>query len=893
MADGVPDGKGGNDGGPLSGFAEVYRRERLATSVGGRKPPAVQPAPPPADLAAQSAAQRAQEELRTGLALSGGGIRSAAFSLGVLQALDARNGFHRIDFLSTVSGGGYAGAALVAGQFREKGRFPFSTRGAEGRDLEPTDVADSDAIRRLRDRCRYLMPEGWFDLVVSLAIILRGLAVNVVAVAAVVFAAAALTLFFNPTETALAHSWLYDLPLPPGGAEARTTIGNALGPQLLLTKALALVLAVWLVIWALLRSLLASSEPRDFHSDPDSRFAKGTAVLLIYLGVVLVAEMQALALELCFDLLRKQGLAGQFLTWISQQATAVAAGAGVLTGILAFAWRTLLGVIQSAKKDPGWGAFFRRAASLALLYALALALPLLIYCSYLALTLVGLDQAGAPPAGHAPAAPEYPYAPSLLSALPGWINIPWALLLLFLAIAAVVAWSSRVGLVGVTLCSRSWWRSRAFLDRRVAETAAAIAAAAAAAVALGIAVKAGTFGTPALPLGMAWSYLAIALLLFLVTALFTENANSLHQLYRDRLNTAFSLDGGGGRPLKLSWLARSRTPGGERPRPYPIINTAVNLQGSGKNKRQRNADFFVFTPDYAGSDATGYVRMKRYEKAEPLIDLATLTAISGAAVSSAMGRAGVAVLAPTLALLNVRLGFWARNPKCAHPPARLRQAQRDDWKLLYLFFEAFGQLNENRSKVYLSDGGHIDNLGLYQLLKRRCEVIIVADGEADPAMDFASLVDVERFARIDLGVRLDLPWQAIRDAALTRRTNLRSKKLPHPVSPAHAHAAIGTIFYPPAIGPGNTKLPGKEGILLYVKSSVTGDERSYVLDYEKRYPSFPHETTGDQFFSEEQFEAYRSLGFHALDRALTYSDVGGKGYQLLRSLRTTLSITDD
>jgi hypothetical protein len=52
-------------------------------------------------------------------------------------------------------------------------------------------------------------------------------------------------------------------------------------------------------------------------------------------------------------------------------------------------------------------------------------------------------------------------------------------------------------------------------------------------------------------------------------------------------------------------------------------------------------------------------------------------------------------------------------------------------------------------------------------------------------------------------------------------------------------------------------------VLVYIKSSLTGDENDYVFHYKRRYAAFPHETTLDQMFSEEQFEAYRALGYHA------------------------------
>ena len=77
-----------------------------------------------------------------------------------------------------------------------------------------------------------------------------------------------------------------------------------------------------------------------------------------------------------------------------------------------------------------------------------------------------------------------------------------------------------------------------------------------------------------------------------------------------------------------------------------------------------------------------------------------------------------------------------------------------------------GQLSEKRKSVYLTDGGHIENLGIYELLRRRCRVIIAVDAEADPQMAFGSFNILERYALIDMGVRIDLPWQPIADESL-------------------------------------------------------------------------------------------------------------------------------
>jgi hypothetical protein len=189
---------------------------------------------------------------------------------------------------------------------------------------------------------------------------------------------------------------------------------------------------------------------------------------------------------------------------------------------------------------------------------------------------------------------------------------------------------------------------------------------------------------------IAWFYLVI-FLLFSASLLLGPNANSLHRLYRDRLSKAFLFDptiikgwppGSRSRPqvfelvnapeadglmrygnfelapldrFKLSEISCAHTP-------YHLINTALNIQGSKyANRRGRNADFFIFSPKFIGSGATKYVRTKDFEDEVDELDLATAMAISGAAASSNMGANSIRPLTPTLAILNVRLGYWVAN----------------------------------------------------------------------------------------------------------------------------------------------------------------------------------------------------------------------------------------
>jgi hypothetical protein len=221
--------------------------------------------------------------------------------------------------------------------------------------------------------------------------------------------------------------------------------------------------------------------------------------------------------------------------------------------------------------------------------------------------------------------------------------------------------------------------------------------------------------------------------------------------------------------------------------------------------------------------------------------------------------------------LNVRLGYWMSNPSIfkdvridfggKEVGPSLRRYLRSTF---YLWSEMFSTLDETNDAVYLTDGGHMENLGIYELLRRRCRLIVAIDAEADPDLRFPSLMALQRYARLDLGIRVDVPWQKIRtgylDCCSQLLENAQSGK---PLTAVNGcHATIGTIVYP----------EGAPGKIIYIKSVVTGDENDIILDYKRRYPSFPHETTMDQFFGEEQFEAYRALGFHAAQRLLTGED---------------------
>lgn len=285
--------------------------------------------------------------------------------------------------------------------------------------------------------------------------------------------------------------------------------------------------------------------------------------------------------------------------------------------------------------------------------------------------------------------------------------------------------------------------------------------------------------------------------------------------------------------------------------PYPIVNCSLNLVGGHELAwQQRKAASFVFTPCFCGYDFAdlppGYCSTTASDEGLPAyaasrgpLTLATAMAISGAAASPNMGYHSAPATAFLMTLFNIRLGWWIGNPR--HEKGWLRSSP--GWALGRLVAEMFGLTNAGGRYVYLSDGGHFENLGIFELVRRRCRFIMVCDAEEDGDFAFEGLGNAIEKCRTDLGVDIDLDVRSIRE---------RNEK-----GHSQAHCAVGRIHYD------ETDTNAHAGIILYLKSSLTGDEPTDVLHYAARTPVFPHETTLDQWFGESQFEGYRALGYHA------------------------------
>jgi hypothetical protein len=191
-----------------------------------------------------------------------------------------------------------------------------------------------------------------------------------------------------------------------------------------------------------------------------------------------------------------------------------------------------------------------------------------------------------------------------------------------------------------------------------------------------------------------------------------------------------------------------------------------------------------------------------------------------------------------------------------------------------LIRQAIGWMDEKSTFVNLSDGGHIENLGLYELLRRRCRYIVVIDGECDPKLQCGAFMQAARFAKLDFGVEVDI------DMARFETKQDGSAKY---------HFSFGSIRYPES-NPGDPV--DLEGRILYIKLSRTGNEPAGVKHYRLLNPDFPHQSTADQFFDEAQFEAYRCLGEHIGDDIFKIANISAGNPSSTRLAELFQSIED-
>ena len=847
----------------------------------------------------------AQQSL-IGLAFSGGGIRSATFNLGVLQALAQAHLLRFFDYVSTVSGGGYIGSWLMAWmhhqrigirQIEEKlARQPYSS----------TKAADPPELHFLRNYSNYLTPRKGLlgaDFWAFLAIYLRNTLLN-----QTVLVLSLLSLLLLPRA-------LVYLPHVLEAEEAEWAWQIPFSEQVLTAQFSALIVGLLLGLVALVFIGLNLFWVDVDNEEPYPWFTQQWAVqVCVVLPLIVAASLSAYSAG---HLLQDWGILDHpflgppllgvvfygglwalalFVRWIAgtRRGTAVparpavwlvlvsAAATGALLGYLLLPYAKIL--IPPAS-GPGatydlWRVFTFGTAGF---------VGIMLLTGVLHIGLMGRSMLDA----HR----------EWWGRLGGWIviySIGW-LSLFLIAIYAPVGlarlwhisfqrkYTFTTGtLVWVlsTLYGILFGKSEATSGELKPNTPTSKILLGYIArltpyifilgLLLGLSVLAAWIanalaGNPSPP--SEWPsdivdpLVPVFCVLFAVAALVLSwrvdiNEFSVHHLYRNRLIRCYL-----GAPAEHRdrdaqpftgfsesddlLLAKLQVPPGSADpkdgRPLPILNTSLNVvRGKELALQTRKARSFAFTPLYAGftrevAETTAWHSAyactaeagDHRPECKGGTTLGTAVAISGAAASPNMGSYSAPALAFLMTLFDVRLGWWVGNP--ARPKGWRRGSPVIGF--FSLLRELLGSTNDDSRYVYLSDGGHFENLAVYELVRRGCRLIVACDASCDGGYGFGDLHNAVERCRTDFGVEIEVDTSELRpDDGISQ-----------------SHFAVGKIHY----------VRGSEqddGVLIYFKPALLADDPADVLGYKATNSHFPHDTTANQWFDEAHFENYRALG---------------------------------
>jgi hypothetical protein len=822
-------------------FEAIHGEAQTATS--GQGPDASLQAYYEAALAKQQAA----------LCLSGGGIRSGTFALGVLQALARQGLLTRFHYLSTVSGGGYIGGWLMAMLQNHNGDAELVQALLAG--------APPPELKALRRYTSFLAPHaGLFspDLWAGITLWVRNVLIN--------------WLIFSPALLALA--------VVPG-LYAGIARGIRPGWPTVLLLFVAL-LGLGLAVYNGARRIPSHLDPSAWNRPGAEWFVLKWVVVPMLVWVALVPLAAAPWLR---PVMPERALSGDVIPLLGFIVMEIAAVAAAVVSLERHLFWHNLGVWTIAA-----------LASSALLWVwldlaigaspetIAVLGPPAVASAHLVLTLVfvalrveayraDLDREWLARLSAEKIAPPVIWA--VFAAICLWL--PWFVLdewssgfkpfvvALWMAAGPVAAW---LGKISKEMPGAAPAPSNAYLPSLPLLTdAIAVVFAAALFMLLGWLAARITGGN----IWAALILLIIGLLLaFGLGRCINVNRFSMHAVYRNRLVRGF-----------LGPTRRARNPDpftgmdpGDNPRMsqlfgrldacrmlFPVINVTLNLVSVRDTAwSERKAESFTITPTSCGgaylhrsediaaglpprgayattTDYAGWERETGPDDDRKGISLGTAMTISGAAVSPSMGYHSSPATAFLMTLFNVRLGAWLPNPAVA--PARDLERAKPPNALLSLARELLGLTSDSGRDVYLSDGGHFENLGIYEMIRRRCRYILVIDAGQDADGKFEDLGDAVRKVRIDFDV----------DIAFDPPVAIGSRR--KPVDP-FCDFACATIRYPEA--------GAAPGCLIYLKPSYPPYMAMDIRAYGSLHDAFPHESTVDQFFTESQFESYRQLG---------------------------------
>jgi hypothetical protein len=713
-------------------------------------------------------------ERKLGICCSGGGIRSAAFNLGALQALQEKGELTRADYLAAVSGGSYIAAAfsMVAKRSEKEGDTTDSNKALLAR--QPPFAPGSPEEQYLRHRSSYLAPTGTDKLYLGYRIVL-GVVINFVFLALPLIGLAMIlgASVYSDGFKHLAGSCR-------GGCSARGI------PLVLWILPLAiLTLSAGLGLWALVTRTVKDRRAMFFQVWSTRLLVVTLAVAWLTIGLpVVVATLTAGSSTGTGA--RASGITG---------ATGLL---GVLAGVVANlreAVATPSKAIDDAQKARKWFA----SLSSAVRRWVALAIGGVVGPALLLASMV------------------FGSAIALRHASRGSFSLPWILA----GVGAIVAFA-----VAYRLADLTSWSLHPFYKRRLST--------------------------------------AFALKRVKPSELPENNdGRPLETIAQDEAN-GIALERPFGKPLRLS---NSAVPGW----PTLLVCAAANVSDPGATPPGRGVTSFTFSAKEIGGPLVGGVETKTYEHAviwrgkdrkpprQAVQDrrlrnctLLSSVAMSGAALSPSMGKVTKRPLTFLMALANIRLGVWIPNPRWV---AGLRASDPDlpsnpraQWlgfnrpRPSYLIRELLGRNRIDAKYLYVTDGGHYENLGLVELLRRGCTQIYCFD--ASGSSDFEELGDAVALARSELGVEVTI------DPSLAR---------PNSNGIASSAAVQGSFRY---------GADGPVGTLIYARNVITADASWDVQAYHMAHPRFPNDPTVDQLYTDQRFEAYRQLGMSAGLRAV-------------------------
>lgn len=805
------------------------------------------------------------------LCISGGGIRSATFALGALQGLADKEVLSSFDYLSTVSGGGYIGSWLTAWKHRCGGLNQILDKLKSS--VPPTQPGMPGPIQHLRDYNNYLSPKvGLFsaDTWTLVATVARNMLLNwLVLVPLLMLALLAPRFILSVTESALEQGAIYcGTSVDRGVCWALSLLAGALFALAIFNtlrclpsvgnenhSESAFLTRVWLPLIAAVLAF-ASMDTWLFVSQPAAGACGAGPDQRPLWQFLAWATGSCFAGWLAYIPFHLKLLRGKGIKFVAALTVAV-----LLTGVCTGAGAWLLAIKIFPRAD--WMAYVAMGAPLVLLSFMGAVTLVVGFSSFvlededrewlsraaawLLLFIIGwvglctlvllvpqwvihLFRGGWVAKGVALLLSAGGAGSGVMTALGGLspktqatkedtdhpqkqngkildLALHLAALLFVVAVLIGLTLLTNVILSATGLVQQPWWNHEKLLEDT----------------------------DP-------WVVLLLAAILVVIGGIMGRFINvnrfSLHGMYRNRLVRAY-LGASNDDPARSKFMGFAESDNFRmcelRPeqKPFHVVNIALNLvKGKRLAWQQRKAESFTISPLHCGSSAMDRYRHSSEYGDRQGLTLGTAVTISGAAASPNMGYHSSPLIGFIMTLFNTRLGAWLGNPRSkkkvwnrSGPTSAVRS----------MVSEALGLTDDANKWIYLSDGGHFENLGLYEMVRRGCRTIVVLDGGCDRDFIYDDLGNALRKIRIDLGITIDFG----------QTMPLQDKK---------KRCALADIQYK----------DGEAGKLLYIKPIILGGEPPDVAAYKAAHQDFPHQSTADQWFDESQTESYRMLGLYTI-----------------------------